>query len=216
MSFECIFWDGCLFDILNLSQDTVSYHNSLSKLPFARHWVASNSPRLQDCCICHAYGSLPSSAAGKKNPPESNADPGSIPGPGRCVSIRLCNYTCDFPGGSDSKASAYNVGDPGSVPGSGRFPREGNGKPTPVFLPGKFHGWRSLVGYCPWGRKESDTTERLHSITSVGLISISGMAVTKDVKRWNLLPSTIQLVSLIVFYPPKSFSENINAFSHTL
>ena len=31
---------------------------------------------------------------------------------------------------------------------------------TPVFLPGKSHGWRSLVGYCPWGRKESDTTER--------------------------------------------------------
>ena len=35
-------------------------------------------------------------------------------------------------------------------------------QPTPVLLPGKFHGWRSLVGYSPWGRKESDTTERLH------------------------------------------------------
>ena len=34
--------------------------------------------------------------------------------------------------------------------------------PTPVFLPVKSHGWRSLVGYLPWGRKESDTTERLH------------------------------------------------------
>ena len=33
---------------------------------------------------------------------------------------------------------------------------------TPVFLPGKSHGSRSLVGYRPWGRKESDTTERLH------------------------------------------------------
>ena len=31
-----------------------------------------------------------------------------------------------------------------------------------VFMPGKSHGLRSLVGYCPWGRKESDTTERLH------------------------------------------------------
>ena len=29
-------------------------------------------------------------------------------------------------------------------------------------LPGKFHGWRSLVGYSTWGRKELDTTERLH------------------------------------------------------
>ena len=33
---------------------------------------------------------------------------------------------------------------------------------TPVFLLGKSHGRRSLVGYSPWGRKESDTTERLH------------------------------------------------------
>ena len=34
--------------------------------------------------------------------------------------------------------------------------------PTPVLLPGKSHGWRSLVGWSPWGRSESDTTERLH------------------------------------------------------
>ena len=32
---------------------------------------------------------------------------------------------------------------------------------TPVFLPGKSHGWRSLVGCSPWGREESDATERL-------------------------------------------------------
>ena len=35
-------------------------------------------------------------------------------------------------------------------------------QPTPVLLPGKFHGLRSLVGYSPWGRKELDMTERLH------------------------------------------------------
>ena len=34
--------------------------------------------------------------------------------------------------------------------------------PTPVLLHGKSHGWRSVVGYSPWGREESDTTERLH------------------------------------------------------
>ncbi|XDA80965.1 hypothetical protein R6Z07F_010942 [Ovis aries] len=33
---------------------------------------------------------------------------------------------------------------------------------TPVLLPGKIHGLGSLVNYSPWGRKESDTTERLH------------------------------------------------------
>ena len=36
-----------------------------------------------------------------------------------------------------------------------------NWQPTPVFVPGEFHGQRSLAGYSPWGRKESDTTEQL-------------------------------------------------------
>ena len=35
-------------------------------------------------------------------------------------------------------------------------------QPTPVLLPGKSHGWRNLVGYSPWGRKDLDTTERFH------------------------------------------------------
>ena len=42
---------------------------------------------------------------------------------------------------------------------------------TPVFLPGEFHGWRSLVGYSPPGRKESDTTERLHTHNVKSLLS---------------------------------------------
>ena len=42
--------------------------------------------------------------------------------------------------------------------------------PTPVLLPGKSHGWRSLVGYSPWGREESDTTERLHFHFSLSCI----------------------------------------------
>ena len=42
--------------------------------------------------------------------------------------------------------------------------------PTPVLLPGKSHGWRSLVGCSPWGRWESDTTERLHFHFSLSCI----------------------------------------------
>ena len=64
-----------------------------------------------------------------------------------------------FPGGSDGKVSACKAGDPGSIPGLGRYPGEGNGHPTPVLLPGKFRGWRSLVGYRPWGHKVSNTTK---------------------------------------------------------
>ena len=50
-------------------------------------------------------------------------------------------------------ANAKDIKDMGVVPGSGRSPGEGNGQPTPGFLPGKFHGQGSLVGYHPWGRK---------------------------------------------------------------
>ena len=42
--------------------------------------------------------------------------------------------------------------------------------PTPVLLPGKSHGWRSLVGCRPWGHKESDMTEWLHSHFSLSCI----------------------------------------------
>ena len=42
--------------------------------------------------------------------------------------------------------------------------------PTPILLPGKSHGWRSLVGFSPWGREESDTTERLHFHFSLSCI----------------------------------------------
>ena len=46
-------------------------------------------------------------------------------------------------------------------PWGGNMPRRRKWQPTPVFLPEKSHGQRSLVGYSPWGRKELDTTERL-------------------------------------------------------
>ena len=58
-----------------------------------------------------------------------------------------------FPGGSVVKnPPAMQETQIGSQ-GSGRFPGEGNGNPFPVFLPEKFHGQRSLVGYSPWGCK---------------------------------------------------------------
>ena len=45
------------------------------------------------------------------------------------------------------------------------FPWKRKWQPTPVFLPGKSHEQRSLVGYSPWGHKESVTTERLHFLS---------------------------------------------------
>ena len=54
-----------------------------------------------------------------------------------------------------------------------RFVMEkGMAQPTPVFLPGESHGWRSLVGHSPWGRKELDTTEQLHFTSLQGFLFI--------------------------------------------
>ena len=50
------------------------------------------------------------------------------------------------------------------------FGRRRQWHPIPVFLPGKSHGWRSLVGCSPWARQESDTTERLHFHFSLSCI----------------------------------------------
>ena len=68
-------------------------------------------------------------------------------------------YTEGFPGGSDGKESACNAGDTGLIPGSGRSPWRRKWPPTPVFLPGEFHGQRSMASYSPWGHKESDMIE---------------------------------------------------------
>ena len=62
-----------------------------------------------------------------------------------------------FTDGSVVKNLPANVGDEVSIPGSGRSPGEGNGH-TPVFLPGKPHGQRSLAGHSPRSHKESDMT----------------------------------------------------------
>ena len=50
-------------------------------------------------------------------------------------------------------------------PWIGKIPWRRKWQPTPVFLPGESHGQRSLMGYSPRGRKESDTTEQLLSLS---------------------------------------------------
>ena len=67
-----------------------------------------------------------------------------------------------FPGGSEVKNPPANAGDGRDTefdPWVGKIAWKRKWQPTPVFLPGKFHGQRSLAGYSPWGCKESDKTE---------------------------------------------------------
>ena len=68
-------------------------------------------------------------------------------------------------GGSNGKESACSAGEPGFNPWGREW------LPAALFLPGESHGQRSLVGYSPWGRKESDVTVQLththNSLTSL-------------------------------------------------
>ena len=69
--------------------------------------------------------------------------------------VHLC---LGFPGGSDGKESACNVGDMGSIPGLGRSPGEGHGTHSSILV------WRippTEESGSPWGHKEVDTTGRL-------------------------------------------------------
>ena len=71
-------------------------------------------------------------------------------------------------------------------------PQRRQWQPTPVLLPGKSHGWRSLVGCSPWGHKESNTTERLHFHLSLSC------------RSKHILISWLQSPSSVILEPKKS------------
>ena len=85
-----------------------------------------------------------------------------------------------------------SAGDTGTITGVGKNSWRRKWQPTPIFLPGKSHGWRSLVGGSPWGRTELDTTERLHfhfSLSCIGerngnLLQCSCLENPRDGEAW--------------------------------
>ena len=74
----------------------------------------------------------------------------------------------------------------------GSIPWRKDWLPTPVFLPGEFHGQRSLVGCSPWGHKESDTTEQLKQILKNSPIHMKMKNVSSKIKddhyKWEFDP----------------------------
>ena len=84
----------------------------------------------------------------------------------------------------NAPANAADARDAGSITGSGRSPGEGHGNPLQYSCLGQSHRQRSLVGYSPWGCKESDRTE--HTCTrsaSAGLSAIH--ALTLVTSQWS-------------------------------
>ena len=76
--------------------------------------------------------------------------------------LRYSRYFLGIPWWLRWYSICLQCGRQGFNPQVGKIPWRRKWQPTPVPSPRKFHGWRSLVGYSPWGRKELDTTERLH------------------------------------------------------
>ena len=78
---------------------------------------------------------------------------------------------------------------PGFNPWVGKISWRRKWQPTPVFLPGKSHGQKSLVGYSPWGRKESDTTERLSDLLNIlfSPMVFTVLNVIPQVVQWDLV-----------------------------
>ena len=72
------------------------------------------------------------------------------------------HFLLGFSDGPDGKAFAYNVGNLGSIIWVRKISWRRKWQPTPVFLPGKSHGRRSLVSYSTWDLEESDMTKQLH------------------------------------------------------
>jgi len=72
-----------------------------------------------------------------------------------------------FPVGANGKGSACQCRRHMRLefnPRNRKIPWNRKWQPTPISLPGKFHGQRSLAGYCPCGHKESDITEKYTNI----------------------------------------------------
>ena len=80
-----------------------------------------------------------------------------------------------FPCDSDGKASAYNAGRPRFNPCLGKISWRRKWQPTPVLLPGKSCGCRSLVGYSPWGSKSwTDWETSLSFLLVDKIFTVSG------------------------------------------
>ena len=87
--------------------------------------------------------------------------PTELPLADRSHLSRRCRNFLGFPGGKKSACQCRKCKRCRFNPQDGKMPWKRKWQPTPVFLPGKSHGHRSLAGYSPWGRKKSDRTEQL-------------------------------------------------------
>ena len=107
-----------------------------------------------------------------------------------------------FEGGSDGEESACNAADLGSVPGLGRFPGEGNGDPLQ-------YSCLENPTDRPWGRKESDATERL-------TLSLSFHFIRKGFRNFIQVKRRHQETKHLVLCQGQSYLANTQPFQHSV
>ena len=137
-----------------LAGSPVSLCSGLGLTQRERGWLLHLEARILSYGVGHNFLKLPISYL-----------PGvtGISGPAQIKKPSI--FLWGFPGGTVGKESACQCRRHRFNPWVGKIPWRRKWQPTPVFLHGKFHGQRSLVGYSPWGCKESDTTEHTCTIS---------------------------------------------------
>ena len=141
--YYCVTWEGYVYS---------SNHSNIQlaiTITFSYHLCRIRFRTLQP----HVFIPMPSPVL-----PMSCCSSSSIDSSHKIIAFFSLTFIMKFPGGSAVQNPPTNARDTGSILGSGRSPWKRKWQPSPVFLLGKSHGWRSLVGYSPWGGKESDRT----------------------------------------------------------
>ena len=130
---------------------------SLSRVRlFATPWTAAHqTPLSMEFSRQEHWSGLPCPSSG--DVPDSGINPGLLHGLLHCRQIL---YQLSHQG-SPPACQCRRHKRCGFDPWVGMIPWRRAWQPTPVFLPGEFHGQRSMAGYSPWGHKELDTTEQL-------------------------------------------------------
>ena len=118
-------------------------------------------PRILLFCLLHPSGGLPG-PANMCTSWERSSSLGSRPWQWLLALQKILRVLLRFPWWLRESSVCLWCRRPGFDPWVGKIPWRRKWQPTPVLLPGKSHGQRSLVGYSPWGHEESDTTEWLH------------------------------------------------------
>ena len=127
-------------------------------------WISTSSVKQPCVHNCVRFFETPWTAAPQAPPSigfsrQEYWSGGPLPSPWKytilCL-IRSYSELWGFPGGSDGKESTFQCRRLRLDPWVWKIPWRREWQPTPVFLPGESHGQRSLVGYSPWGAKESE------------------------------------------------------------